>query len=159
MGKIVKFLGLLLCTIVTLSACTDGKTSEVAKDSTLQAKLVKEVVVQIENPRYTDSEAFINDVIEQREFRRCESILSRLSLSEINEMCKVIIHREGFVDWKSFLKEYDTSYQRVYRYLEEPDKPNINNDTDTIYKTKNKNIEVNVTKNGTTRISDPVHRK
>lgn len=73
----------------------------------------------IEDPQCKTSDEFINNVLTDRERRRCTAILDKLTLNEINEMCKVIIHREGYVDRKLFLKEYDESYQRVYKYLEE----------------------------------------
>ena len=72
-------------------------------------------------------------------------------------MCKVIIHREGYVDRKLFLKEYDESYQRVYRYLEEKEPPIEKVDTLVDLQTDNANIKV--TKHGTTGTSDPVHRE
>ena len=100
---------------------------------------------------------FINNVLTDREKRRCTAILDRLTLNEINEMCKVIIHREGYVTRKLFLKEYDESYQRVYKYLEEDTPPEITEDTIKHVKQGNNNIKI--VKHGTTSSSDPIHRE
>lgn len=141
---------------ITLASCT---TKEEKKTETEYVdKISKKVVKEIQNPVFKDSEDFINNILTNKEHQRYTAIVNRLTLSEINEMAKVIIHREGYVDWKLFLKEYDQSYQRVYRYLEEPPVTH-NTKIDTIVKAGSKDNNLNVTKNGTTNVNSSIQRQ
>ena len=148
---------LLLTFIVNIvTSCKDQKNpnEEALKKRTTE---VKTIIKNIEDPQCKTSDEFVNNVLSDREKRRCATILDQLTLNEITEMCKVIIHREGYVDRKLFLKEYDESYQRVYKYIEEKDHPTENVDTLVDLQTDNANIKV--TKHGTTSTSNPVHRE
>lgn len=141
---------------ITLASCTTKK--EKKTEIEYVDKISKKVVKEIQNPVFKDSEDFINNILTNKEHQRYTAIVNRLTLSEINEMAKVIIHREGYVDWKLFLKEYDQSYQRVYRYLEEPPATH-NTKIDTIVKVGSKDNNLNVTKNGTTNVNSSIQRQ
>ena len=142
---------------ITLASCS---SEEVEKAETeYVGKISKKVVKEIQDPVFKDSEDFINNIITNKERQRYMAIVNRLTLSEINEMAKVIIHREGYVDWKLFLKEYDQSYQRVYRYLEEPPTTPQNTKIDTIVKIGSKDNNLSVTKNGTTNVNSSIQRQ
>lgn len=111
----------LLPTILvgTMASCKDTKNTN--EEETLKRTAeITTVIKNIEDPECKTSDEFINNVLTDREKQRCEDILNKLTLNEINEMCKTIIHREGYVNRKLFLKEYDQSYARIYRYLEGP---------------------------------------
>lgn len=147
---------LLLTFIVSfISSCGKPKNpnEEAAKKHVIE---ITKVIKSIEDPKCETSDEFVNNVLTNRESQRCTAILNRLTINEITEMCKVIIHREGYVDKKLFLKEYDESYQRVYKYLEEKEPPIKN---DTILDVQNNNVNIKVTKHGTTSISDPIRGK
>lgn len=152
------FVSLLLALFaITLASCS---SEEVEKAETeYVGKISKKVVKEIQDPVFKDSEDFINNILTNKERQRYMAIVNRLTLSEINEMAKVIIHREGYVDWKLFLKEYDQSYQRVYRYLEEPPTTPQNTKIDTIVKVGSKDNNLNVTKNGTTNVNSSIQRQ
>lgn len=161
MKNLLYLLGICLVACITFISC--DKKDELKQQQKEVNDITKLVMDNVENPIFIESEDFINYIIEQKERRRCEAILSRLSLSEINEMSKVIIQRDGYVDWKKFLKEYDTSYQRVYRYLEEPDTSVPKTEVDTLVKVKKNNENVlTVTKkstNGTENVNSNVQRE
>lgn len=151
---------LITCLLLTLfvsfiSSCGKPKNpnEETAKKHVIE---ITKVIKSIEDPKCETSDEFVNNVLTNRESQRCTAILNRLTINEITEMCKVIIHREGYVDKKLFLKEYDESYQRVYKYLEEKEPPIKN---DTILDVQNNNVNIKVTKHGTTSISDPIRGK
>lgn len=147
---------LLLTFIVSfISSCGKPKNpnEEAAKK---QITEITKVIKSVEDPKCKTSDEFVNNVLTARESQRCTAILNRLTINEITEMCKVIIHREGYVDRKLFLKEYDESYQRVYRYLEEKDPPVK---LDTLADIQTNNINVKVTKHGTTSVNDPIRRE
>lgn len=150
----------LLCTLLLFTVVMIGCKSKPVNPNEEKAKkeiiMVEKAMKIIEDPQCKTSDEFINNVLTDRERRRCTAILDRLTLNEINEMCKVIIHREGYVDRKLFLKEYDESYQRVYKYLEE-DIPREK--IDTLFHTKKGNNNLTIVKHGTTSISDSVQRK
>lgn len=151
------FTCLLLFTVALLVSCKDKPVNPNELKTQRDLQLVKNALQVLEDPQCKSSDEFINNVLTDREKRRCTAILDRLTLNEINEMCKVIIHREGYVTRKLFLKEYDESYQRVYRYLEEDTPPKITEDTVKSIKQGNNNI--NIVKHGTTSSSDPIHRE
>lgn len=111
----------LLPTILvgTMASCKDTQNTNV-KETLKRMAEITTVIKNTEDPKCKTSDEFVNNVLTDREKQRCESILNRLTVNEITEMCKAIIHREGYVDRKLFLKEYDQSYERVYRYLEAP---------------------------------------
>lgn len=147
---------LLLTFIVSfISSCGKPKNpnEEAAKK---QITEITKVVKSVEDPKCKTSDEFVNNVLTARESQRCTAILNRLTINEITEMCKVIIHREGYVDKKLFLKEYDESYQRVYKYLEEQEPPSK---IDTLMDVETNNNNIKVIKHGTTSVSDPIHRK
>lgn len=147
---------LLLTFIVSfISSCGKPKNpnEEAAKK---QITEITKVIKSVEDPKCKTSDEFVNNVLTARESQRCTAILNRLTINEIIEMCKVIIHREGYVDKKLFLKEYDESYQRVYKYLEEQEPPSK---IDTLMDVETNNTNVKVIKHGTTSVSDPIHRK
>lgn len=152
------FVSLLIALFaITLASCS---SEEVEKAETeYVGKISKKVVKEIQDPVFKDSEDFINNIITNKERQRYMAVVNRLTLSEINEMAKVIIHREGYVDWKLFLKEYDQSYQRVYRYLEEPPTTPDNTKIDTIVKVGSKDNNLNVIKNGTTNVNSSIQRQ
>lgn len=147
---------LLLTFIVSfISSC--GKPKNPNEEATKkQITEITKVVKSVEDPKCKTSDEFVNNVLTTRESQRCTAILNRLTINEIAEMCKVIIHREGYVDKKLFLKEYDESYQRVYKYLEEQEPPSK---IDTLMDVETNNNNIKVIKHGTTSISDPIHRK
>lgn len=151
------FTCLLLFAVALLVSCKDKPVNPNELKTQRDLQLVKNALQVLEDPQCKSSDEFINNVLTDREKRRCTAILDRLTLNEINEMCKVIIHREGYVTRKLFLKEYDESYQRVYRYLEEDTPPKIIEDTIKSIKQDNNNI--NIVKHGTTSSSDPIHRE
>lgn len=147
---------LLLTFIVSfISSCGKPKNpnEEAAKK---QITEITKVIKSVEDPKCKTSDEFVNNVLTARESQRCTAILNRLTINEITEMCKVIIHREGYVDKKLFLKEYDESYQRVYKYLEEQEPPSK---IDTLMDVETNNNNIKIIKHGTTSISDPIHRK
>lgn len=151
------FTCLLLFTVALLVSCKDNPVDRNELKTQRDLQLVKNALQVLEDPQCKSSDEFINNVLTDREKRRCTAILDRLTLNEINEMCKVIIHREGYVTRKLFLKEYDESYQRVYKYLEEDTPPEITEDTIKYVKQGNNNIKI--VKHGTTSSSDPIHRE
>ena len=154
------FVSLLIALFaITLASCTTKEEKEKKTEAEYVDKISKKVVKEIQNPVFKDSEDFINNILTNKEHQRYTAIVNRLTLSEINEMAKVIIHREGYVDWKLFLKEYDQSYQRVYRYLEEPPTTPHNTKIDTIVKVGSKDNNLNVTKNGTTNVNSSIQRQ
>lgn len=156
------FASLLIALFAILIASCESQSKRNAKMKAEQQqvdKIVKQVADEINNPVFKDSEGFINDILTNREHQRYTTIVNRLTLSEINEMAKVVIHREGYIDWKLFLKEYDQSYQRVYQYLNEPNNTPPISKSDTIFKVGSKNNNLNVTKDGTTNVSSNVHGK
>lgn len=142
---------------ITLASCSSEEVEKAEVEYV--GKISKKVVKDIQDPVFKDSESFTNNILTNRERQRYTAIVNRLTLSEINEMAKVIIHREGYVDWKLFLKEYDQSYQRVYRYLEEPPTTPDNTKIDTIVKVGSKDNNLNVTKNGTTNVNSSIQRQ
>lgn len=142
---------------ITLASCSSEEVEKTEVEYV--GKISKKVVKDIQDPVFKDSESFINNILTNRERQRYTAIVNRLTLSEINEMAKVIIHREGYVDWKLFLKEYDQSYQRVYRYLEEPPTTPENTKIDTLVKVGSKDNNLNVTKNGTTNVNSSIQRQ
>ena len=147
---------LLLTFIVSfISSCGKPKNpnKEAAKKQIME---ITKVIKSVEDPKCKTSDEFVNNVLTARESQRCTAILNRLTINEITEMCKVIIHREGYVDKKLFLKEYDESYQRVYKYLEEQEPPSK---VDTLMDVETNNTNIKVIKHGTTSVSDPIHRK
>lgn len=160
MKKVFASLLIALFAILIASCKSQSKRNAEMKAEQQQVdKIVKQVADEINNPVFKDSEDFINDILTNREHQRYTAIVNRLTLSEINEMAKVVIHREGYIDWKLFLKEYDQSYQRVYQYLNEPNNTPPISKSDTIFKVGSKNNNLNVTKDGTTNVSSNVHRK
>ena len=102
-----------------MSSCKDTKNTNVKETLKRRAEITT-VIKNTEDPKCKTSDEFVNNVLTDREKQRCESILNRLTVNEITEMCKAIIHQEGYVDRKLFLKEYDQSYESVYRFLEAP---------------------------------------
>lgn len=160
MKKVFASLLIALFAILIASCESQSKRNAEMKAEQQQVdKIVKQAVDEINNPVFKDSEGFINDIITNREHQRYVAITNSLTLSEINEMAKVVIHREGYINWKLFLKEYDQSYQRVYQYLNEPNNTPPISKSDTIFKIGSKNNNLNVTKDGTTNVSSDVHRK
>lgn len=162
MKKALKSLFLCLLTVLigSLVSCDAPKNPNLKKEQQ-EIATVKRALTILEDPQCKSSEEFINNVLTEREKRRCTEVLNTLSLTEINEMCKVIIHREGFVTRKLFLKEYDESYQRVYKYLEKPKSANTTMpDTIISLKSGNDNI-LTVTKHehGTKNVSSDVQRE
>lgn len=147
---------LLLTLFVSLIASCKGQKNPNTEAQKKQITEITKVIKSVEDPKCETSDEFVNNVLTNRESQRCTAILNRLTINEITEMCKVIIHREGYVDKKLFLKEYDESYQRVYKYLEEKEPPIKN---DTILDVQNNNVNIKVTKHGTTSISDPIRGK
>lgn len=156
MKHVMIALGLLMALFVTVS-CSDKKQE--AQERATKVQIEKTVQI-VNNPEFNNAEDFVNYTIEQKEHQRFRAVISRLTLSEINEMSKVIVHRDSKINWKSFLREYDTNYQTVYRYLEEPqvDIQPHNKETDTISSVGNKNNNLNMVKNGTTNVSSSIQR-
>lgn len=158
MGKVIKFL-MLLCCVTLIAACKDGQSISPQE----KASIVQLSVEQATTPTFDNVDSFVNYTIDCREKTRFVNVCNNLSLKELKEMSKVILQREGYIDYKLLLKEYDTSYQRVYRYLnnENEDVSNLEsashdkNDTIVV-----NNITPNSTpNNGTTSNSNSVHRK
>lgn len=157
------FASLLIALYAILITSCDSKANRVAEIQKTEQqqidKISQQVAKSIYAPEFKQSEDFINNVLEFKQKQRYEAIITRLTLSEINEMAKVIIHRDGHVDWKSFLKEYDASYQTVYRYLNEPDDTSPTTKSDTIFKTGSKNNNLNIVKDGTTHVNSGIQRQ
>lgn len=158
MGKVIKLL-MLLCCVTLIAACNDEQSVSPQE----KASIVQLSVEQATTPTFDNVDGFVNYTIDCREKTRFVDVCNTLSLKELKEMSKVILQREGYIDYKLLLKEYDTSYQRVYRYLnnENEDVSNLEsashdkNDTIVV-----NNITPNSTpNNGTTSNSNSVHRK
>ena len=158
MGKVIKFL-MLLCCVTLIAACNDEQSVSPQE----KASIVQLSVEQATTPTFDNVDSFVNYTIDYREKARFVDICNTLSLKELKEMSKVILQREGYIDYKLLLREYDTSYQRVYRYLN-----NENEDVSGLESTgpnKNDTIVVNnitsnsTPNNGTTSNSNSVHRK
>lgn len=158
MGKVIKFL-MLLCCVTLITACNDEQSVSPQE----KASIVQLSVEQATTPTFDNVDSFVNYTIDYREKARFVDVCNTLSLKELKEMSKVILQREGYVDYKLLLKEYDTSYQRVYRYLN-----NENRDVSTLESAgpnKNDTIVVNnitsnsTPNNGTTSNSNSVHGK
>ena len=76
----------------TMASCKDTKNTN--EEETLKRTAeITTVIKNIEDPECKTSDEFINNVLTDREKQRCEDILNKLTLNEINEMCKTIIHR------------------------------------------------------------------
>lgn len=158
MGKVIKFL-MLLCCVTLITACNDEQSVSPQE----KASIVQLSVEQATTPTFDNVDSFVNYTIDYREKARFVDVCNTLSLKELKEMSKVILQREGYIDYKLLLKEYDTSYQRVYRYLnsENEDVSSLEsaspNKNDTIVVN---NITSNSTpNNGTTSNSNSIHRK
>lgn len=158
MGKVIKFL-MLLCGVTLIAACKNEQSVSPQE----KASIVQLSVEQATTPTFDSVDSFVNYTIDCREKTRFVDVCNTLSLKELKEMSKVILQREGYVDYKLLLKEYDTSYQRVYRYLN-----NENEDvsvSESACPNKNDTIVVNnitpnsTPNNGTTSNSNSVHRK
>lgn len=158
MGKVIKFL-MLLCCVTLITACNDEQSVSPQE----KASIVQLSVEQATTPTFDNVDSFVNYTIDYREKARFVDVCNTLSLKELKEMSKVILQREGYIDYKLLLKEYDTSYQRVYRYLN-----NENEDVsslESIGHDKNDTIVVNnittnsTPNNGTTGNSNSVHGK
>ena len=160
MAKVIKFL-MLLCCITLITACEDKQSVSPEE----KASIVQLSVEQATTPTFDGVDGFVNYTIDCREKARFVDVCNILSLKELKEMSKVILQREGYIDYKLLLKEYDTSYQRVYRYLN-----NENEDVSVLEsmcpnKKTNDTIVVNNTtpnstpNNGTTSNSNPIHGK
>lgn len=158
MGKVIKLL-MLLCCVTLITACNDEQSVSPQE----KASIVQLSVEQATTPTFDSVNSFVNYTIDCREKTRFVNVCNSLSLKELKEMSKVILQREGYVDYKLLLKEYDTSYQRVYRYLNNENEdvsasePTCPNKNDTIVVN---NITPNSTpNNGTTSNSNSVHGK
>ena len=158
MGKVIKFL-MLLCCVTLITACNDEQSVSPQE----KASIVQLSVEQATTPTFDSVDSFVNYTIDYREKARFVDVCNTLSLKELKEMSKVILQREGYIDYKLLLKEYDTSYQRVYRYLN-----NENGDVSSLESAgpnKNDTIVVNnitsnsTPNNGTTGNSNSVHGK
>lgn len=158
MGKVIKFL-MLLCCVTLITACEN----EQAVSPQEKASIVQLSVEQATTPTFDSVDGFVDYTIDCREKTRFVNVCNSLSLKELKEMSKVILQRDGYVDYKLLLKEYDTSYQRVYRYLN-----NENEDvsaSESACPNKNDTIVVNnitsnsTPNNGTTSNSNSVHGK
>ena len=112
MGKVIKFL-MLLCCVTLITACNDEQSVSPQE----KASIVQLSVEQATTPTFDNVDSFVNYTIDYREKARFVDVCNTLSLKELKEMSKVILQREGYIDYKLLLREYDTSYQRVYRYL------------------------------------------
>ena len=112
MGKVIKFL-MLLCCVTLITACNDEQSISPQE----KASIVQLSVEQATTPTFDNVDSFVNYTIDYREKARFVDVCNTLSLKELKEMSKVILQREGYIDYKLLLREYDTSYQRVYRYL------------------------------------------
>lgn len=155
MKHVMIALGLLMALFVTVS-CSDKKQ---ARDRATTLQIEKTVQI-VNNPEFNSVADFVNYVIEQKEHQRFRAVISRLTLSEINEMSKVIVNRDSKINWKTFLREYDNNYQTVYRYLEEPqvDTQSYKKETDTVSSVGNKNNNLNIVKDGTTNVGSSIQR-
>lgn len=158
MGKVIKFL-MLLCCVTLITACKDEQSVSPQE----KASIVQLSVEQATTPTFDNVDSFVNYTIDYREKARFVDVCNTLSLKELKEMSKVILQREGYIDYKLLLREYDTSYQRVYRYLNSE-----NEDVSSLESTspnKNDTIVVNnitsnsTPNNGTTSNSNSVHGK
>ena len=155
MKHVMIVLGLLMALFVTVS-CSDKKQTQ---DRATKLQIEKTVQI-VNNPEFNNVADFVNYVIDQKEHQRFRAVISRLTLSEINEMSKVIVNRDSKINWKTFLREYDNNYQTVYRYLEEPqvDTQPYKKETDTVSSVGNKNNNLNIVKDGTTNVSSSIQR-
>lgn len=139
MEKLLKFIFIALIAIFT--SC-DNKKQPSDCDETIDS-ITEAVKQSMYNPTFHSSDEFFEHVVLTKEFRRCQSILDTMSLSAANNIFNVVLRREGYVSYYNFLKEYDSSYNNVYRYLNNNSVQNVPDTVYDVYKKLDENVNSN----------------
>lgn len=79
---------------------------------------VRACINKMQTINYGDPDVFLQNLKQDRQNWKSDSIINSIPIQTLEQMCNIVYHKYATINKELVLKEYNESYSKVYKYLE-----------------------------------------
>lgn len=129
--SIIYALCIIMASVLTFVSCTHKKDEKQKTDIAVSSitkddiAYVKACLDQLDLIEYGSKDSFMTAISIEKSVYTADSIVQHIPISTLERIADVVYAKYGYITKRLIAKEYDESYNNVYKYLE----VKIQNDT------------------------------
>lgn len=121
MKKFISMAIMMIAAVLMFSSCAHKsgnlkKVDEPKVDSS-DIAYVQACLDQMQTPEWTDPNEAMSSFIKARQDAHTDSVIQSIPIAHLERMCSVVADKYGVITPELVAKEYDESYDKVYKHL------------------------------------------